>query len=98
VADHEACGSEVSERVVAGLPVKAHVERDVRKPSDDEVVAVGGGAGDELRADEGAGAGAVLDHEGLPRLLAQLCASTRPTRSNPPPGAEGTTMRTGREG
>src|SRR5258707_13807065 len=48
------------------------VERDVRKASDDEVVAVGGGARDELRADERARAGAVLDHEGLPRLLAQL--------------------------
>src|SRR5438552_1697724 len=83
MADHEACASEVGERIVAGLPVKAHVERDVGKSPDDEVVAVGGGARDELRADEGAGAGAVLDHEGLPCLLAQLLREHAPHQIEP---------------
>src|SRR5882672_2563129 len=78
MADYEADGSEVRERVVPRRLVQAHVERDVGKASYDEVVAVGSGAGDELRADQRARAGTVLHHEGLPRLLAQLLRKDAP--------------------
>src|SRR5712664_1293657 len=78
MADYEADGSEVRERVVPRRLVQAHVERDVGKASYDEVVAVGSGAGDELRADQRARAGTVLNHEGLPRLLAQLLRKDAP--------------------
>src|SRR6266853_1141974 len=78
MADHEADGSEVCKRVVTRRLVQAHVERDVGKASYDEVVAVGSGAGDELRSDQRARAGTVLHHEGLPRLLAELLRKDAP--------------------
>jgi len=46
----------------------------LERPPMTRLVAVGSGAGDELRSDQRARARTVLHHEGLPRLLAELFA------------------------
>src|SRR2546422_2318806 len=78
MADHQADRRQVAERIVPRLLVQAHVERDVGQAADDQAVAVGRGARDELRAHQRAGAGAILDHERLPRLLAELLREHAP--------------------
>ncbi len=61
-------------------------------------MAVGGRAGDELGADDGAGAGTVVHHHALAERLGERGASARAATSTDPDGVNGHTMRSGFEG
>ena len=72
ILDRQAHRHEVLLRVVGKLGVKPRVERDVRQRPQQQRVAVGRRLGHRLGADQGAGAGAVLDHHRLTQQRAEL--------------------------
>ena len=65
---------EVLERIVGELAVEERVHHQRAVDRHQQRVAVGAGLGDRLRADDGVGAGAVVDDDLLAEVLAHLLA------------------------
>jgi hypothetical protein len=63
---------EVAQRVVAELRIERRVDRHRAGVGHPQRIAVGRRLGDELGADRAAGAGLVVDHDGLPERALQL--------------------------
>ena len=81
------------------FPVERRRDRERGLAADHDGVAVGGGLGDRLGGDQSAGAGTVLDHEGLARRLRGAFArSSAPATSVPPPAVKPITTLTERSG
>ena len=89
---------EVLERIVGELGVEERVHHQRAVDRQQQRVAVGLGLGDGLRADDGVGAGAVVDDDLLAEVLAELLPISRPSTSAGPPGANGTISVIGRLG
>jgi hypothetical protein len=79
---------EIAQRVVGKLAVDRGID-GVRARRDQQRIAVGNRARDELGADDVVCAGAIVD---------SFWPTMRPTTSTAPPGATGTTSLTGRSG
>jgi len=75
---HQRDRHEILQRVVAELRIQRGVEGDVREPADHQGVAVGFALRRRQRADNGSGAGLVLDEKGLPRSLRQRVGKVPP--------------------
>jgi hypothetical protein len=71
-------GLEVGQRVVARLGIEVRHQRVAADVAEEHRIAVGRRLGHVVRGDRPAGAGAILDHEGLARIVAELGAE--PTR------------------
>ena len=86
---------EVLDRVVRHLRIERRVDRLRADRSHQQRVAVGRRLGDEVGAEVAAGAGLVLDDEGLAEGLAELGRERARQDVGRAAGANGTTMRTG---
>ena len=85
-------------RIVAELGEQARADGQRADVDHQQRIAVGLRVGDLLRADIAAGAGLVLDQDGLAPHRGQLLPDGRARTSEVPPGAKGTMMRIGLAG
>src|SRR6185369_7496255 len=74
VRNYEADRRKVPYRIERGFFVQARRDRNVAAAEQDRI-AVGRRLGDRLRPDIAAGAGAVLDHDGLPKHFGHAAAN-----------------------
>ena len=94
---HQRHRSKVPRRVVRDLADQG-IDDEASRPDRKQRIAIGRGLGDEVGADVAARARTVLDEERLSPGLRELLGDQTHDDVVRPAGANGTTIRTGREG